>query len=476
MPRSPWTACATLALVAATLAPARAAPGDTPSVDGAVFAGVTGADPANINGNPAALVRLVPGIQGFVIATGAYDRVTIDRRTVDATTGALSPAGAISDATVGAGAMLGVTFEFKGTRITAISALRPPDETIDDPAVAYHTRGTRSRRVDYVAFAGGLRLTRWLYLGLSVAVGDRRDVVTFARDSALDAGTDPARGIGSDCGGAPCGLDDPAARELWHVDVTPDSLLDQWRYSVGLLARLPAGVWLGLSADRPWQIGRLAEAGDVTITRAPRDGGGVIRGEAVMYRRAPQTLRFGGRGPIRRGWELVGELRLRLLERTDPIDLRVFGAELAAADIPEITLRPTGMTDAVALETGLEQPDHGQRWRTGFRLGYDAGAVPEERLSARAPWGEQLSASLGVQLRLDAVKLQLGYRLDVMLPASTGAGAFSPLDRLACAAADYDYDLPACATVRAGYGTSTAAGDYGRQSHTLRVSLGFVIP
>ena len=476
MPRSPRTACATLALVAATFAPALAAPGDTPAVDGAVFAGVTGADPANITGNPAALVRLVPGTHGFVISTLAYDRVTIDRQAVDASTGALSPAGSVADATVGVGATLGVTFEFNGNRIAAMTSLRPPDETIDDPAVAYHTRGTRSRRIDYLSVAGGLRLTRWLYLGLSVAAGDRRDIVTFARDSALDAGTDPARGIGSDCGGTPCGLDDPAARELWHLDVTPDSLFDQLRYSAGLLARLPAGVWLGLSVERPWQIGRIAEGGDVEITRAPRDGGGVIRGEAVLYRRAPQTFRLGGRGPIRRGWELLGELRLRLLERTDPIDLRVFGAELAAAAIPEITLRPTGMTDAVALEAGLEQPDRGQRWRTGFRLGYDTGAVPDARLSARAPWGEQVSASAGVQLRLDAITLQLGYRFDLMLPASTGAGAFSPLDRLACAAADYDYDLPACATVRAGYGTSTASGDYDRQSHTLRVALGFVIP
>ena len=30
--------------------------------------------------------------------------------------------------------------------------------------------------------------------------------------------------------------------------------------------------------------------------------------------------------------------------------------------------------------------------------------------------------------------------------------------------------------VRAGYVTSTAAGDYTRQSHTLRVALGFVLP
>lgn len=464
--------------IAATAAVAQASPADDPATDGAVFAGVTGADPANAIANPAAMLRLVPGWHVFAISTVAYDRIGVDRRTVDPATGALARGPAITDATIGAGVTVGVAKSIqRGVFATQIS-LRPPDETIDDPAVADHTRGSRTRRIDWVTLAGGFRLTSRVYFGVSGTLVDRHQTLAYARDTALAAGNDPLRGVDSDCGGVACGLEHPRARELWRIDVTPSSLFttDNLVYSVGLLGRLPGGVWLGFGAERPWQYGRLTMTGDATIVQAPRDGGATLHGQAVVYQRLPEVLRFGGRGPIALGWELTGELRMRRLARTDPVDVRVFGADFDGADVPEIDVRPTGLTDTVAVEVGAEQPDRGQRWRGGARLGFDTGAVLDPQMSARAPWGRQLTGALGAQVRFDRWTLQLGYRFDWQLPVTDGGRDFDPRAMIACADAAYDYDLPACAAVRAGYGTSTAAGDYTRQSHTLRVALGFVLP
>lgn len=469
----PWPAALA---IAATATVVRASPADDPATDGAVFAGVTGADPANATTNPAALLRLVPGWHGFAISTVAYDRIGIDQRVVDPS-GALAAGPAITDATLGAGATVGFGRASGRSAFTLTTSLRPPDETIDDPAVIDHTRGSRSRGFDLATIAIGYRLTSRVYLGLSLTYTDHHAVLRYGRDTAIEAGHDPGRGVASDCGGAPCGIANPAARELWRIDVgTPRFSFDNFTYAAGLLVRLPGNVWVGLATERPWQLGRVSLTGDVTVTRAPRDGGGTVVGQALVYQHLPEVIRLGGRGPLRRGLELTGELRLRRLTRTASVDVRVFGDQLLGTDLPEIQARPTGVTDTLALEVGAEQPDRGQRWRGGARLGIDTGAVLDERMSARAPWGRQLTGALGAQVRFDRWTLQLGYRFDWQLPVTDGGRTFDPLATIACVDAAYDYDLPACASVRAGYGTSTAAGDYTRQSHTLRVALGFVLP
>jgi len=473
----PWPAALA---IAATASVVRASPADALATDGAVFAGVTGADPANATANPAALLRLVPGWHVFAISTVSYDRVGVDRQVIDPATGARRAGPAITDSTIGAGATIGFATATGRSMFAALTSLRPPDETIDDPGVADQTRGSRTRRFDWGTIAGGYRLTSRLHLGLSITLTNRRQVIRYARDTALAAGNDPTRGVGSDCGGAACGLENPRARELWRIDLAhsplDDDLFDNVVLAVGGMVRLPAGVWLGVAAERPWQYGRLTMSGDATVIQAPRDGGATLHGQAVVYQRLPEVIRFGGRGPITGGWEVTAELRMRRLARTELVDVRVFGAELAGTDVPEIDLRPTGVSDTVAIELGAEQPDRGQRWRGGARLGFDTGAVPDQRISARAPWGRQLTAALGAQLRVDRWTLQLGYRFDWQLPVTGGGGAYDPLAMIACTDAAFDYDLPACAAVRAGYGTSTAAGDYTRQSHTLRVALGFVLP
>jgi hypothetical protein len=49
--------------------------------------------------------------------------------------------------------------------------------------------------------------------------------------------------------------------------------------------------------------------------------------------------------------------------------------------------------------------------------------------------------------------------------------AFDPNDRFACIASGYDYTTTACEGVRQGYAIPTAAGDYARFEHALRIAL-----
>lgn len=475
LPRRLRRALGALAIAASSTV-AQASPADDPATDGQVFAGVTGADPANATTNPAALLRLTPGIHAFSFGTVALEQISIERR-LESTTGALSSGPTVDDTTLGGGVTLGFAVASPRRMGALLTSLRPPDETIDDDAVAYHTRGSRTRRIDWATLAGGFSLTSRLYLGLAGTLVDRHQRVSFARDTALDAGRDPARGVDSDCGGAACGLENPAARELWSVDVTPTSLLttDNLIYTVGVMARLPSGVWAAVAVERPWRLGAFTMAGDATVVRAPRDGGATLRGEAVVIQHLPEVWRAGARGPVAPGWELAGEVRWRRTYRTDPVDVRVFGGELAGTDLPEWNLRPRGLDNAWAADLGLEPIDAGQRWRFGGKLGIDTGVVADDRLSARAPWGKQVTAALGAQLRLDRWVLQLGYRFEAQLPTSADPSAFDPIARLDCVEADHDYDLPACATLRAGYATSGAAGTYGRFTHTARIALRFVL-
>lgn len=461
--------CAAIGLIAVT--PARAEPGEVIGADGMVFAGVTGGDPAGGVVNPATLGILRPGTLGTVTVLGAVEQLGIDRRQV-ALDGSVTAGEAVRDRTAGAGLAIGAVTGGRALSFAGQLDVPPPDETIDDPAVADHTRGSRTRR-----FGGGagvaFRFGSRFHFGIWVDVTDHRQVLRFARDTALEAGRDPVRGIGSDCGGVACGLGAPAARELWRVELEPATLgINDAVYTLGVLVRLPRGLTLGLSAQRPWESGRYTTAGTAIITRAPRDGGAVVRGDAVFHQHLPETYRVGLRATLPRGWDATAEARLRRLSRAEPQHLRVFGGELADAGVPEFVTLARGLDDAYALEVGAEQDD-ARVWRFGARLGYDTGATTAAALSARAPWAARVSAAVGVQLRRDRLTVSLGYRLDAQAPTTTGASRFDPLAQLGCADAGYDYDAPACASVRAGYGMATGLGDYWRLGHSARLTLGF---
>lgn len=476
-----------IVVAAITGSPAAASPGDAPW-DGAVFAGPTSPHPANIIANPAPMLLATPGIHVFIGGVGTFDQLSIDRQLVDEN-GAFTDGPSIDGTTAGAGGNAGIMRAWPGGSIAFIASVPPPDETLaGEAALGYHTRGSRTRRVDYGTLSAAYRLTSRISLGLAGTFSTRDTVLRFARDTALEAGRDPSRGIESDCGGMRCGLEHPLATELWTVTVASDRwnvfgvelpalTLDDLRFSAGGLVILPGDVLVGITYQRPWNLGRVERTGDTRVVSAPRDGGAVRVGEATLFVRQPQLVRLGARSRMRERWDLVGELRWRLLGRASYEDVRTYGGDLAAGGIPPIYARPRGLRDAIALELGVEEIDDGQVLRLGGRVGIDSGAVASDRLSARAPWGAQLTAGGGAQLRLGSRwVVQLTYNTGYQPSASSNPGAFDPVRLLDCIDSGYDVSLPACATVRAGYGAPTSAGTYARWSHVGRVSLALEIP
>ena len=59
---------------------------------------------------------------------------------------------------------------------------------------------------------------------------------------------------------------------------------------------------------------------------------------------------------------------------------------------------------------------------------------------------------------------------------SVDASAFDPRHRIDCIDSGYDYATVGCEAARNGYAISTAAGDYDRIEHALRIGFRYVIP
>lgn len=463
--------------IAAVASPAAASPGDA-AWDGAVFAGPTAPHPTNLSSNPAAYLLAAPGNHYFAGGTAALHQISIDRTLVDAG-GARTDGPDVSGMTFGAGGHIGFAKVWPAGMVGLLAQMAPPDETLAArDALRYHTRGSRGRSGDVGTLSLGFRPTSWLWVAAAASYSVRDGVLRFSRDTAMEAGRDPARGVTSDCGGAPCGLENPLATETWTIDLDTDlGAVSNLRVAGGFIVVLPGGTLLGITYQRPWTLGRIERIGTATVIAAPRDGGAVHTGEASVFDQLPEIVRGGTRSRIVERWDLVSEVRWRRTSRLGDDDVRTYGGDLAAIDVPAIYPRPRGLRNAVAVELGLEEVDDGTPWRFGGRLGYDTGAVAAHHLSARAPWGRQVTAGGGVQVRIGARWILQGtYNLGWQLPVTVEDGAYDPIDRLDCVDSGYDFELPACETVRDGYGAPTNDGDYRRWSHVARLSVRIEVP
>lgn len=463
--------------IAAAASPAAASPGDA-AWDGAVFAGPTAPHPTNLSSNPAAFLLAAPGFHYFAGVSTALDQISIDRTLVDAG-GARRDGPDVSGRTFGAGGHLGFAKVWPDAVLAFFVQTAPPDETVAGrDALRYHTRGSRGRSADVGTVTFGYRPTRWLWLGIAPSYSVRDGVLRFSRDTAMEAGRDPARGVTSDCGGAPCGLENPLATETWTIDLDADlRSISNFRIAAGFIIVVPGDTLLGVTYQRPWSLGRIERVGKATVIAAPRDGGAVHTGEISLFDQHPEIVRGGTRSRFLERWDLVSEVRWRRTSRIGDDDLRTYGGDLAAIGAPAIYPRPRGLRNAIAVELGMEQVDDGGRWRFGGRVGYDTGAVATHHLSARAPWGRQLTGGGGVQLRIGARWILQGtYNVGWQLPVTVERGAYDPIDRLDCVDSGYDFELPACETVRDGYGAPTNDGDYRRWSHIARLSVRLEVP
>jgi long-subunit fatty acid transport protein len=423
--------------------------------------------------NPASL-GAGSGTHVFVSSSSTLDHVTIDRREVDPDSGALSDGASTSSTIWSPGAAIGAYGVWSRFAVGAQVRLPSAEEMIDGGDVtAYHSMGGAHRQLGLQI--GGAYRWRRVTFGASLTFTNDKLALRFARDTALESGE---IGDTPGCDGGPCGFENPAAREVYRVDTSSGYHLGNTSATAGLLVQLTDAWWVGASYSIPQGVlSAVGTSGTVEVERAPRDGGGTVTGGASVRFNLPQWLRVGARGRVLRGLDVVIEGRWDRLSSFSQYDVRMYGLDLASAGVPEVYPRTRGLQDELALQAGVEQPDVGQRWVLGARLGAERGATSPGHLSPQQVYPSALTADLAVQLRIaPAWTVQLGYGVAWAPRRDTGRGANDPLDRIRCIESGYDLDTSACQATRAGYALPTASGVYGRIDNVFRAALVFTLP
>lgn len=482
--RMAWIALSCAAAAAASpVGTGRASPMEDPAAGNAVFTGPTSPHPSSILINPAALLFSRPGFHLHIGGSLRLDQIGIDRKLVDPATGDLSGGPSVSALTWSPGADIAVWRSVLQERAVFGAMLHTPfiDRFIaDEDALRYHVLGGTMWQ-GMLSAAGGFKVADWFIFGLGVSLGYSGLHLELARDTALEAGSGAERGIASDCGGAPCGIENPLASETYTIDVSSGGvggLFENFTSNVGatlsVAIKIKGDWWGALSyvsppGALPGRSLELKQRGTVQVEEAPRDGGEFHRGRAQVRYRMPQSVWLGLRGPVLPGWDLVTSARWLNLSRHQQFEIRMFGGDLEEVGVPEWYPRYRGMRDVLQLSGGLEGQDVG-RTRFGARARLETGATAPRAVSPLQIEGVNAGLTGGVDLQVHQHwVMSAGYDLTWFLPVGVEDSAFDPLARLACVDSDYDFD--ACRAAREGRAIPTAAGDYTRLRHTFMLSI-----
>jgi hypothetical protein len=484
--------CILAGLVLCAVASAQASPRTDPTAGRAVFTGATMPHATSIGLDPAAL-GLGDFDQVYVAITSLIDQLHIDLdpyqdrfQGVDLT----SPGARVRAVEASPGAMLAFIYHLAGDRGTlGFEARTNPAESFpsDRAALRYHTLGDGER--DWLASVGAsIKVTSEFYFGASLSHQNTFLRLRYARDTALENGISidgTGRGLDGDCGaGGRCVLGDPRATELYDVDVRSPALsASNLRVNIGAVVQLARDVWLGVAYHTPpgFSVQTELDHGHVAVTRAPRDlaapdDPAVLDGQALVEIQFPASVDAELRAQLPYQLDLHIGGRWEDLSRLQAYDVRTYGSTLPRNGIPEWTERPRGMQDSFALWGGVERTDTGEDWLWGARVGVETASVPAARTSPLTIAPTSFTVDLGAQWRISRVlTAQLSYGLQLFPAVNVKDSAFTPTDRLACIANSFDYSTPACEAVREGYAISSAAGDYERIEHALRLGLRYEI-
>nr|HEX4318910.1 hypothetical protein [Kofleriaceae bacterium] len=465
---------------------AHASPVDDPTIGRAVFTGATVPSATSIVLDPAAIAA--PGPLGapppdaiYVGLTSTLDQIGVSRRLLDVDTGALSQGASVHDVVASPGADVGAIFHANPSLALGLQLRMPPGQQFiqDEPALRYYTLGGYQRDVQ-ASLGLGVRVASMVWVGASVTIDATLLRLRFARDTALEAAHGPT-GVGSACGGSPCGVENPAASETYDVTVRQHApFSDGYIVNLGGIVRLAPNTFLAISYHTPPGGATSVENeldGDVTVIRPPRDGGGTLHGAATVYISQPASVDAELRTRLRDDLDLHVGGRWQNLSREAGWDVRMYGDLLSGFGVPEWTEKPRGFHDTFALWGGVEQVYLGERLRLGARLGIESSAIDDAQTSAVTIAPASATLDLGAQLHIaPQVVVQLSYGLQVFERVSETASQFDPRDRIACVDGGYDYSTAACGETRAGYAIPTADADYSRIEHAIRLGVRYDIP
>ncbi len=467
-----------LAIVCVLCAHAHGSPRSDPTIGRAVFTGAATPNATSIDINPASLGLGVRS-EFYLAALGVLDRYAIDRDAIDVNSGALSDGPtAVSAWTASPGGTLALVWHTGAeSRITlGFEVLRtaPAERFVERNAFRYHTLGGYHRTISPLTIAASVRITKRLYVGVSIAGQANYLKLRYARDTALEAGRDVDRGIDSDCGGAPCGVENPLADEQYEIKA--DSGLFSTSIiavNLGAVVRLAKDTWLGVGYHVPPGLAIQNElTGSMNVVRAPRDMGGQVSGSASVYISQPASVDVELRARLPHLLDLHVGGRWEDLSRFQNYDVRGYGATLAANDIPEWQLRPRGFHDSFALWAGVEQVDREDPLVLGGRIGIETSAIADSRTSPLTVAPTSGTLDVGAQYRLTRwLVVQATYGVQYFPTVNVKDSAYDPRARLNCIDSGYNYDTSGCNRVRNGYAIDTADGDYQRIEQAIRLAV-----
>ena len=443
-----------------------------------MFTGAASSNPTSIDINPAAIGLSVVS-EVYIAALGVIDRYSIDLDAIDVDTGARSagPDGATDYIASPGGALSLVGHTGADSRITLgfqVLKTAPGERFVENNAFRYHTMGGYHRTVSPLTIAASVRLTKRLYVGVSIAAQSNFLKLRYARDTALEAGRDPDRGITSDCNGAPCGVENPVADEIYEIEA--DSGLFSTSIiavNLGAVVRIAKDMWLGVGYHAPPGLAIQNElTGQMNVVRAPRDMREQVTGAASVYIAQPASVDVELRARPRRLLELVVGGRWEDLSRFQTYDVRGYGSTLPTNFIPEWQPRPRGFHDTFALWAGVEQVERESPLVLGARIGIETSALSDRRTSPLTIAPTSATLDLGAQYALSGqLRVQLTYGLQYFPTVDVEDSAFDPRARLRCFDSGFDYSTPGCTSVRHGYAIATATGEYQRIEQAIRLAV-----
>jgi hypothetical protein len=319
-----------------------------------------------------------------------------------------------------------------------------------------------------------VRLTKRLYVGVSIAAQSNFLKLRYARDTALEAGRDPDRGIDSDCNGARCGVENPVADELYEIEADSGLFTTSiLAVNLGAVIRLANDMWLGVGYHAPPGLAIQNElTGDMTVVRAPRDMRDTVTGAASVYISQPASVDIELRARPRPLLDLVVGGRWEDLSRVETYDVRGYGAALSTKLIPEWQPRPRGFHDTFALWAGVEQVERERPLLLGARIGIESSALDDRRTSPFTVAPTSATLDLGAQYALTRqVRVQLTYGLQYFPALDIEDSSFDPRARLSCFDSGFDYSTRGCTSVHDGYAIATASGEYQRIEQAFRLAV-----
>jgi hypothetical protein len=311
-------------------------------------------------------------------------------------------------------------------------------------------------------------------VGVSVALANSWEKLSFDRDGALDGGSATV---------AQAGYENPAWAQRIRVRTGGIGAPSGISTGFGILVRPVDKLALGASWTRMFPLftetgsfgGAVDVGADVASARASCGGPPSCGGGAAIGYDVPDVWALGARLQLPRNLEASAWLRVVVYGGYSASPVRDLVVQLSG-DATTETGAPPRMVLARALRPTVAG-ELGLRWRplawlrVGASLVAESSAIPSELVNAEAIDAPKLDLMLGAEWRLRWFRVTFAYGFTGRFLFGTQGSGFDPGATVRCV--DARYAIDACTDALAGRGLPAAAGSYSLYTHRFSLGLAF---